>query len=40
MAKLTISLSSFKLLWDVCGGPVVKNLPSNTGDAGSPWWEN
>ena len=35
MAKLTISLSSFKVLWDFRGGPVVKNLPSNAGDAGS-----
>ena len=35
MAKLTISLSCFKLLWDFPGGPGVKNLPSNAGDAGS-----
>ena len=35
MAKLTISLSSFKVLWDFRGGPVVKNLLSNAVDAGS-----
>ena len=36
LQEVKISLNAIKkLFWDFPGGPLVKNLPSNAGDAGS-----
>ena len=38
---LTVQNSNYNVMWgDFPGGPVVKNLPSSAGEAGSiPGWE-
>ena len=38
-AQLRENSTKFKCSWDLLGGPVVRTLPSNAGDAGSiPGW--